>query len=67
MRLTGIQRDIELGREGWRTSTHVEAVIRSDADTFYSDITLTAKSSSAHSAVKTPVFQRGMRDLGSGG
>jgi hypothetical protein len=38
-----IQRDIEVGRGEWRTSTHVEAVIRSDATTFSSEISLIAK------------------------
>lgn len=38
-----IQRDIEVGRDDWRTSTHVEALIKSDATTYYADITLTAK------------------------
>ncbi len=38
-----IQRDIEVGRGEWRTSTNVEATIRSDATTFYTDIMLTAK------------------------
>ena len=39
-----IQRDIEVGRDDdWHTSTRMEAVIRSDATTFYTDIKLTAK------------------------
>lgn len=38
-----IERDIEVRRGDWLTSTHVVAVLRSDATNFYTDISLVAK------------------------